>query len=214
MAPRDSRPRATPAGSERSAEPTSATRVVVIGDSDTGGAGAAAAWPSLVEQRVPDTEVDAVTTGDSGYVSTTAGESTLADLVSGADLAEADLVVLFGSRFDASGISDQVSAAAEAAIAGVRGRAPGAAVLVIGPVWPDGAPPAGVRNNRDVVRAAADAAGATFVDPLSEGWLAEGTGLVDADDVHLTDRGQVVLADLIGPVIAAELEGAPTSTGG
>ncbi|MGY1609586.1 SGNH/GDSL hydrolase family protein [Geodermatophilus sp. SYSU D00700] len=200
-----------------SAEPADSARVVVIGDSDTGGAAGEVAWPALLDERLPDAEIESVTTGDSGYVSTTAQESTLTDLVAEADLSDVDLVVLFGSRFDASGISDQVSAAAEESIATVRDEAPDAALVVIGPVWPGGDPPAGVRNNRDVVRAAAEAASVPFVDPLTEGWLAEDAGSVGEDDVHLTDEGQAALAGLVQPVVEGALDeaaGAGATSGG
>jgi lysophospholipase L1-like esterase len=201
---------------EPSADPGYAARVVVIGDSDTGGTDqGAAAWPSLLRERLPDVEIEALTTGDSGYVSTTAGEPSLTDLVARADLTDdTDLVVLFGSRFDASGISDQVSAAARQAIATVRDEAPDAAVVVIGPVWLGDRPPAGVRNNRDVVRAAADLAAVSFVDPLTEGWLVEGAGLVSDDDVHLDDAGQAALADLLQPVVEAALDEVARATSG
>ncbi|MGY1664595.1 SGNH/GDSL hydrolase family protein [Geodermatophilus sp. SYSU D00696] len=217
----ESGPSPTPSESA-SATPSDETadraRVLVIGDSDTGGTGQdAVAWPALLDERLPDAEIESVTTGDSGYVSTTAQESTLTDLVAEADLSDVDLVVLFGSRFDASGISDQVSAAAEESIATVRDEAPDAALVVIGPVWPGGDPPAGVRNNRDVVRAAAEAASVPFVDPLTEGWLAEDAGSVGEDDVHLTDEGQAALAGLVQPVVEGALDeaaGAGATSGG
>jgi lysophospholipase L1-like esterase len=186
--------------SAEATEEGAGARVVVLGDSDTGGAGQPA-WPALLEERLPDVEVDAVTTGDSGYVSTMTGEQPLPDLVAGADLADADVVVLFGSRFDAAGIADEVFAAAQEAITAVRDQAADADLVVIGPVWPGGGPPAGVRNNRDVVRSAAEAASARFVDPLTEGWLADDEGLVGEDGVHLTAAGQGALADLVGPVV-------------
>jgi lysophospholipase L1-like esterase len=107
-----------------------------------------------------------------------------------------------------------VSAAAREAIATIRNGAPDAAVVVIGPLWPDGSPPAGVRNNRDVIRAAAETAAVPFVDPLAEGWLTDGTGLVGEDDVHLTDAGQAVLADLVQPVVATALDQAATADPG
>lgn len=207
-------PTGTPSGS---AEPTGedgSARVVVLGDSDTGGAGQPA-WPELLRERLPGVEVDAVTTGDSGYVSTVPGEPTLPDLVSGTDLANADVVVLSGSRFDAAGISDQVSAAAQEAITAVREQAPDAGLVVIGPVWPGGGPPAGVRNNRDVIRSTAAAASVRFVDPLTDGWLVEDEGLVGEDAVHLTKAGQAALADLVEPVVVEALAAvADASPGG
>jgi lysophospholipase L1-like esterase len=197
-----------------------ATRILVIGDSYTGGSPeegqGEAGWPALLEQRMPDTQVEVVATGDAGYV-TTAGAPTLSDVVAGADPTDVDLVILFGSRFDAAGIADRVGAAAREAISSISDRAPDATLVVIGPAWTDAAPPAGVRNNRDVIRAAAEAASVSFVDPLNEGWLTGARGLVDADGVHPTDEGHVHLADRIQPVVQETLDvraATPTSSGG
>ena len=218
----DSGTASVPSGAPSEAAPESAgpsddaadpSRVVVIGDSLAGGADqGGAAWGTLLDQRIPDVEVRVVTTGDAGYV-TSPGDPTLVELVAGTDLSEADLVVLFGSRFDAPGISDRVSAAAREAVASIRSRAPDATLAVIGPLWPGGGPPAGVRNNRDVIRAAAEAAGVPFVDPLVDGWLADATGMVGEDGVHLTDEGQVALADLVQPLLESALhDRTPTGT--
>ena len=161
-------------------------------------------------------EVEVAATGDAGDV-TTAGEPTLPDLVAEADLTEADLVVLFGSRFDAAGIADRVGGAAQQAISSIRDRAPDATLVVIGPAWPGAAPPAGVRNNRDVLRAAAEAASVPFADPLRGEWFADGRGLIGADGVHPTDEGHVRLADRIQPVVEEALEersAKPATSGG
>jgi lysophospholipase L1-like esterase len=161
-------------------------------------------------------EVEVAATGDAGDV-TTAGEPTLPDLVAEGDLTEADLVVMFGSRFDAAGIADRVGVAAQQAISSIRDRAPDATLVVIGPAWPGAPPPAGVRNNRDVIRAAAEAASVPFVDPLREGWLTDARGLVGGDGVHPTDEGRVHLADRIQPIVEEALEGrsgAPATSGG
>jgi lysophospholipase L1-like esterase len=204
---------ATPSGSAEPAEAAEATRVLVVGDADAGGTGPAA-WPALLGERLPDVEADAVTTGDSGYVSAMTGEQTLPDLVAVADLAGVDVVVLSGSRFDAAGISDRVSTAAQEAIGAVREKAPDADLVVIGPLWPGGGPPAGVRNNRDVIRSAAEAASVRFVDPLADGWLTDGDGLVAGDDVHLTAAGQEELANLVQPQLEEVLEARVTGAGG
>jgi len=197
-----------------------ATRILVIGDSWTGGTSGVgrgeAGWPALLGRRMPDVEVETAATGDAGYV-TTAGDQTLPDLVAGADLADVDLVVLFGSRFDAAGVADQVDVAVREVIASIRDQAPDAGLVVIGPAWPDAAVPAGVRNNRDVIRAAAQAASVRFVDPLREEWFADGRGLIGADGVHPTDQGHVRLADRIQPIVREALDGRaapPTSDAG
>src|SRR4051794_8268100 len=64
---------AAPASATGTATPTNVptTRVVVIGDSDTGGFGDAgtgeASWPALLGQRLPDVEVQVATASGAGY---------------------------------------------------------------------------------------------------------------------------------------------------
>ncbi|MGY1740205.1 MULTISPECIES: SGNH/GDSL hydrolase family protein [unclassified Blastococcus] len=197
---------ATPTGS---AEPTGAgdaTQVLVIGDADTAGAAGGEGWPAALEELLPDVEMTVAATGEAGYV-TTDGDPTLPQLVGDADLEDADVVVLFGSRFDASGIADQVDEAARFTLAALAERAPDAELVVIGPVWPDDAPPAGVRNNRDVLRLAATEAGVTFVDPIADGWLTDAPDLVGPDGESLTAAADAYLADRIEPVLQAALDG-------
>ena len=206
-----------------SAPPTgsaAAVRILAVGDSYTGGSPeeeqVRGGWPTLLEERMPGLDVEVAATGDAGYV-TTAGEPTLLDLAAGTDLTDVDLVILFGSRFDAPGIADRVGAAAREAFAAIGEAAPEATLLVIGPAWPGAAPPAGVRNNRDVIRAAAEATSASFVDPLSEEWLTGIPDVVGADEIHLTDAGHTVLADRIQPIVQQAIEAreaTPTPVGG
>ncbi len=74
-----------------------------------------------------------------------------------------------------------------------------------------------MRNNRDVIRAAAEAASVPFIDPLRQGWFADGSDLIGADGVHPTDEGHEHLADRIQPVVEEALDArasAPPSSGG
>mgnify|MGYP002623887115 CR=1 FL=1 len=48
-------------------------------------------------------------------------------------------------------------------------------------------------------------AGATFVDPIAEGWFVGRPELIGADGVHPTDAGHQYLADKIAPLIGARL---------
>ena len=83
-----------------------------------------AGWSALLEQRLPDIEVEVAANGDAGYVTTTGDEQTLSDLLAEVNVTDVDLVILFGSRFDAAGIADRVGVVAEGAITSIRDEAP------------------------------------------------------------------------------------------
>ncbi|SEP22666.1 SGNH/GDSL hydrolase family protein [Trujillonella endophytica] len=201
---------ATQSGSAAtSAEPRDgdAPRVLVVGDVDTAGfAAGSVGWPAVLERRLPDAEFTVATTGDAGYVTIgTEDDATIPDLVAAADLSEVDVVLIFDSRFDAAGIADRVEFAIGVTIGAIAEQAPGAELVVVGPPWPDDAPPAGVRNNRNVLRLAAETAGVTFVDPIAEGWLADAPQLVGPDGEHLTAEADAYLADRFEPLLRQAL---------
>ena len=182
-----------------------ATRIVVVGDAFTSsslqGSVAPSAWPPLLRERLDDVSVEVSAADGAGYVTTNVLGATMGSLATAAPTEEADVVVVFGGRADAAGIADQVAIAAGETFAQIRATAPDAALVVIGPAWPAAEVPAGVRNNRGVIRDAAVAAGAIFVDPLEAGWFVDQPDLIAADGVHPTEQGQQYLADLIEPVV-------------
>ncbi|MGY1618382.1 GDSL-type esterase/lipase family protein [Geodermatophilus sp. SYSU D00691] len=194
----------TTAAGTTAAETTEAPeqrRLVAIGDSWTAAPDGGTGWPQLLGQRIEGLAVGTASVGDGGYVETDPSVGrTLGQAVEATALEDADVVVLAGSAFDGSGIADRVAVAAREAIAAVAARAPDAVVLVVGPHWPAADVPAGVRNNRDVIRAAAEAAGVQFVDPLAEGWSVE-TG----DDGRPTDAGWTTVADRMQPLVEEAL---------
>ena len=209
---------ATPTPSPAVAPPVTdapADRVVVIGDGYTSGTTEGGlgpdGWPALLEDRLAEADVpaDVDVTADvgAGFVATGASGLTFGGLADTADLAAADVVVVLGSRDDGPGISDQVAAAAEELLAGVVQRAPEAELVVVGPVWPEDPAPAGARNNRDVIREAATAVGATFVDPIEDAWLVDEPELLGAGGVYPTDAGHAYLADRLEPAVRSALGG-------
>src|SRR4051794_8226379 len=156
---------AVPASPTATVSPTDvpATHLVVIGDSDTVGFGDAGTgddgWPALLERRLPGVDVETLAAPGAGYATPDPGTGqTFEDLSAAAPVEDAALIIVFGSRNDGSGIADKVGDAASAVFADIRERAPGAKLMVIGPPWPSETVPAGVRNNRDVISAAAEAA--------------------------------------------------------
>lgn len=190
-----------PASSSSSAaatsEPEEPATVVVLGDGDSAGAGA---WPVLLEDELGNAEFRVSADAGAGYVVAGADGRTIPELAEEVDLAGADLVVVFGSRNDGAGVADDVARAADGLFDGIRDSAPDAELLVIGPAWFSEPVPAGVRNNRDVIRTAADDAGATFVDPLEEGWLVDRSDLLTTTG-NPNRAGQATLARLIEPAV-------------
>ncbi len=67
--------------------------------------------------------------------------------------------------------------------------------------------PAGARNNRDVIRAAAVAVGATFVDPIEDAWLVDEPALVGPEGVYPNDAGHASIAELLEPAVRVALSG-------
>ncbi|WP_433802230.1 SGNH/GDSL hydrolase family protein [Actinomycetospora sp. CA-084318] len=193
---------ATLAGSSRPSTP-----VAVIGDSFTtgtaqGGTGAAN-WVSLLAAS-RDWAVTSTAIGGTGYVAAPPGTAPYEPAQLDAALAAGPrLVVVEGSRNDASSPPDRVGAAATALYRDLRARAPQARLVVIGPIWSDGTQPAPVRAIRDAVRDAATAAGATWIDPVADGWFARPAGLIGADGIHPTDAGHRLMAERVDAALTA-----------
>jgi hypothetical protein len=86
-----------------------------------------------------------------------------------------------------------------------RRIAPSSKLLVIGPPWPTADPPFDVLYVRDILSSQAYDAGATFIDPISEGWFVGRPDLIGPDGVHPNDAGHAYMADKIAPLIRAQL---------
>ena len=79
--------------------------------------------------------------------------------------------------------------------AAARDAAPHATLLIVGPLWHSGPPPADLLAERDTVRRAATIVKAPFVDPIKHHWLpAKRRDVLLPDHVHPTAAGQAVLA--------------------
>jgi lysophospholipase L1-like esterase len=187
--------------------------VAVIGDSYTtgtneGGLGAktwtARTWQMLGRQGV-QVAADVASEGRAGYGVRGDHNSLFVDLTARAVKPDDVLVVFFGSRNDQGVDPAVLSEMADDNLDLARRTAPAARLLVIGPPWPTAEVPGTVLRIRDILRAAARAAGATFVDPLADGWFVGRPELIGADGVHPTDAGHVYMADKIAPLIRAQL---------
>ena len=187
--------------------------VAVVSDSYTtgtteGGQGPrswpARAWQILAqggEHIAPDVTAE----GRAGYVVRGDHGGVFEDLTAHAVKPADALVVFFGSRndqdVDPGLLAERVGSTFDLA----RRLAPSAKFLVIGPPWPTADVPPAMFQIRDVLGAAAGAAGAAFVDPIAERWFVDRPDLIGADGVHPTDAGHEYMADMIAPLIRMQL---------
>ncbi len=115
------------------------------------------------------------------------------------------LVVFFGSRND-DGVGPEVMIARARSDFYLARRIAGSArLLVVGPPWPTADVPGSMLQVRDMLSAAARAAGAVFVDPINERWFVDRPDLIGPDGVHPNDAGHEYLAGKIAPLIRAQL---------
>ncbi len=187
--------------------------VAVVGDSyttgtDEGGLGAKSwtelAWQTLA-QRGLQIAADVSAEGRAGYAVAGDHGSLFEDLTARAVKPGDGLVVFFGSRND-DGVGPEVMIArARSDFYLVRRIAPSAKLLVIGPPWPTADVPDTMLQVRDMLHAAARAAGAVFVDPINERWFVDRPDLIGPDGVHPNDAGHEYLAGKIAPLIRAQL---------
>ena len=190
------------------------TKVTVIGDSYTGGSlmggsDQAHNWvflaAGLLQKQKINIEVNSLGAGGSGYVATGQTNRTFDQLIPGAIGPDTKLIVFFGSRNDA-GYAATVERSAARAFADAKRASPTAKLLVIGPPWTNGNPPASLLAARDGVQAATVAAGGVFVDPLADHWFTgPDSKLISTDGVQPTDAGHAYMAAKIAPQLAAIL---------
>ena len=189
------------------------SRIAVIGDSYTtgvllGGMGprnwAPLAFQELAERGV-QVDADVVAEGGSGYFARGNQGGIFADLTPRAVRPDDALVVFFGSRNDKDADLRAFTRLSHDALTRARQAAPTARILVIGPPWVNADVPPNLLGVRDILREQAWQVGATFHDPIAEGWFFDRPELIAVDGIHPTDAGHAYLADKIAPLIDAEL---------
>lgn len=187
--------------------------VAVVGDSyttgSTEGGNGVRGWPALTWRTLARQGLDVAPSvaaeGRAGYVVRGYQGNVFGDLTPRAVRADDVLVVFFGSRNDQPADPLALAGMSQDAFALARRLAPRAKLLVIGPPWPTADVPPAVLQIRDVLRITASIAGATFVDPIAEGWFVGRPELIGVDGVHPTDAGHAYLAERIAPLISAQL---------
>jgi len=180
----------------------------VYGDSYTAGPAwwaPGAGWATRVAQWTGALVVNRAV-GGTGYVQDPEGRGSIEAQARLHPVRDADVLAVFGSINDhwTGAITPaEVGAAATATYAALRAAAPTARLLVVGPQWPATPPPTLLLQQRDAVRAAAQQAGALWLD--ASGWLAGRPDLIASDGVHANDDGQALLAERIAPSVRALL---------
>lgn len=185
-------------------------RVSVIGDSYTGGSPQGGngdrRWTSLVNAQLRSRGIEAAVKvgaeGGAGYVA--GGRRTgevFADKIQAAVRSGDKVVVAFGSINDAKAPGGKLARATCDTLRSIEITAPAAHLLVISPPWVNSEPPPEILQARDILRVRAKELGATFIDPIADGWFVDRPDLIGADGVHPTDEGHEYMAQKIGPVI-------------
>lgn len=182
--------------------------VAIIGDSYV----SASRWTAIAgdELAASPAPISASVRGEggSGYVKRGSKGGVFAEHAKAAVKPDDRLVVFVGSRNDRSEPPAEVGAATAEVFSFAKATAPQAKLLVVGPLWPEGNPPPNVLATRDVMQQQAVAAGATWVDPIAEGWLTGDPALL-RDGVHPSPAGDQRLAELIEPLITAQVRPVP-----
>jgi lysophospholipase L1-like esterase len=191
----------------------SLNRIAVVGDSYTtggelGGLGGKGwttrAWQLLSRQGIA-VAPDVAAEGGAGYGTRGNHGSVFEDLTNDVVKPDDAVVVFYGSRNDQNVEPTQLSILMWSTFQAARRTAPSAKFLVIGPPWPTADPPGWVLGIRDTLKYQAGVAGATFFDPIAQGWFVGRPELIGKDGIHPTDAGHAYMAEKIAPLIGAQL---------
>jgi lysophospholipase L1-like esterase len=128
--------------------------------------------------------------------------SQVADVV----LARPRIVFVAAGHNDRRFAASRSDRAADAVIARLHSALPDAILVVIGPIWQDGSPPASLRALRDHLRLAAARVDAIFIDPLRDPWFGGAAHrMIGPDGVHPTDAGHRLIAGLVLRALRADV---------
>lgn len=201
---------AAPSPSESSPVVRHTPQIDILGDSYVAGSAeggkGAENWTKVVGSRFYDqgtrVELNVMALPGSGYMARGNTDLVFRETATLRLRPTADVVVVFGSRNDGRQTPEAMYKAARSLYSDIHDIAPQAKVVVVGPVWVNGAVPSFITaNNAEMKQAAADE-GIPYIDALSEGWLAGANeGLIGLDGIHPTDEGHAYLAAKLFPFI-------------
>jgi lysophospholipase L1-like esterase len=180
---------------------------VVLGDSYTSGWNGAGigsrGWPAVVGANRSWKIVNLSVPG-TGFMNPGWTNQTIGSRVDATVRQKPQVVLVAGGHNDSRWSAAATSRAAVRTIARLHAALPNAAIVVIGPIWQNGSPPARCLILRDALRREAASIGALFIDPLAEHWFAGASHrYVGRDGLHPTNAGHAwlasrILADLAG----------------
>ncbi|WP_434612976.1 SGNH/GDSL hydrolase family protein [Arthrobacter sp. A5] len=178
-----------------------ADTIVVLGDSISTGfqTSAEAAWPNVLVQDFAqdgiNVELRNGARNGAGYVEPGDGDLPFAGQADATVIREAAVVVVYGSENDVGQDLAQIGDQVRETVAVIRRRAPDAQILLVGPAAVQDNPDEGLLAVRDTIAAAADLAGAPFVDPIQLGWFkGQEDTLIGPDGDHPSVLGHEYLA--------------------
>ena len=177
------------------------SRVVFLGDSYTSGwngAGIGAhGWPRIVASARGWRAVNLAVPG-TGFMDPGWTGQPVDSRVGRAIDDRPDVVVLAAGHNDFNWGRSATAAAADRVIMRIHRSLPHALLVVIGPIWQNGRPPAASVALRDHLRRTAAAVDAVFIDPIAERWFAGSRhALISADGIHPSDSGHRFMASRV-----------------
>jgi lysophospholipase L1-like esterase len=181
---------------------------VFLGDSYTSGWNGAGlgdrGWPALVAAARGWKVVNLAVPG-TGFMNPGWTRQPIGSRVDAAIRQRPAIVFVVGGHNDSRWSPATTIGAADRLIARLRSALPRAVIVVVGPIWQNGSPPARCVLLRAGLRTEARAIGRTiFIDPLAERWFAGASHrYIGSDGLHPTDAGhrfiaQRILTDLRG----------------
>lgn len=192
----------TPAGANSQLPIVGDTRPVlaVVGDSYSGGSAMGgigeSGWPALLAVA-EGWSLTNLSQGGTGFVNRGTG-TTFAGRLQALVAAAPAKVIVEGGHNDSETPVAENEAAALRLLGSVHGALPHARLVVVGPIWPNDQPPAGMVALDSFLKKTADDLGAQFVDPIADHWFGgQYASLIGTDGTHPTDAGHQHIARLM-----------------
>lgn len=187
--------------------PTRPLRLSVIGDSYSAGtANNTVEWPALLAKK-RGWYVNNVAEAGTGYAAT---QQKFYSRARYALDTNPDVILVVGGREDRVYAPEAVQAEAAKLYDVLALHLPNAEIVVVGPIWDSTEPDPNVVTVNNAIRAAAEAAGLTYIDALDANWLRDSTQ-IQADGVSPTDIGMRTLADALNSVVPEIIPTEPKS---